>query len=163
MGRWFKRFTGMTVCGEGELVKTFLRQAQAASGRNSPDSTTAPRKNTTVASEPVNNSQITADAAARRHRSRRLAILRTRSKPPRNDRYRARDPQKGAYYPPLQRVGCKLVSPLHAGNRLLRATRLVSVDFIHAELDVGNAGVLVSGSTIDVGDFQHQMALLTRR
>jgi len=23
-GRWFKRFSGMTVCGEGELVKTFL-------------------------------------------------------------------------------------------------------------------------------------------
>jgi len=21
-GRWFKRFTGMTVCGEGELIKT---------------------------------------------------------------------------------------------------------------------------------------------
>jgi hypothetical protein len=25
-------FSGMTVCGEGELVKTFLREAQAASG-----------------------------------------------------------------------------------------------------------------------------------
>ena len=23
-GRWFKRFPEMTVCGEGELVKTFL-------------------------------------------------------------------------------------------------------------------------------------------
>ena len=23
-GKWFKRFSGMTVCGEGELVKTFL-------------------------------------------------------------------------------------------------------------------------------------------
>src|ERR1019366_6305786 len=23
-GRWFKRFSGMIVCGEGELVKTFL-------------------------------------------------------------------------------------------------------------------------------------------
>jgi hypothetical protein len=32
MGKWFKRFSGMTVCGEGELVKTFLRQGQAASG-----------------------------------------------------------------------------------------------------------------------------------
>jgi hypothetical protein len=31
-GRWFKRFQGMTVCGEGELVKTFLRPDQAASG-----------------------------------------------------------------------------------------------------------------------------------
>jgi hypothetical protein len=31
-GRWFKRFSEITVCGEGELVKTFLRQGQAASG-----------------------------------------------------------------------------------------------------------------------------------
>jgi hypothetical protein len=27
-GRWFKRFPGMIVCGEGELVKTFLRSGQ---------------------------------------------------------------------------------------------------------------------------------------
>jgi hypothetical protein len=32
MGKWFKRFGGMTVCGEGELVKTFLRMDQAVSG-----------------------------------------------------------------------------------------------------------------------------------
>ena len=32
MGRWFKRFSDMTVCGEGEMVKTFLREAQAAPG-----------------------------------------------------------------------------------------------------------------------------------
>jgi len=32
LGKWFKRFSGMSVCGEGELVKTFLRQGQAASG-----------------------------------------------------------------------------------------------------------------------------------
>lgn len=31
-GRWFKRFSGMTVCGEGSLVKTFLRLGQAPSG-----------------------------------------------------------------------------------------------------------------------------------
>lgn len=31
-GRWFKRFSGMTVCGEGEFVKTFLRSGQVASG-----------------------------------------------------------------------------------------------------------------------------------
>ena len=31
-GRWFKRFSGMTVCGEGELVKTFLRNGQISSG-----------------------------------------------------------------------------------------------------------------------------------
>jgi hypothetical protein len=30
--RWFKPFSGMTVCGEGELVKTFLRPGQTASG-----------------------------------------------------------------------------------------------------------------------------------
>lgn len=32
VGRWFKRFAGMTVCGEGELVKTFLRAGQTAIG-----------------------------------------------------------------------------------------------------------------------------------
>ena len=32
LGRWFKRFSGMTVCGEGELVKTFLRSGQISSG-----------------------------------------------------------------------------------------------------------------------------------
>jgi hypothetical protein len=31
-GKWFKRFPGMIVCGEGELVKTFLRTGQAATG-----------------------------------------------------------------------------------------------------------------------------------
>jgi hypothetical protein len=32
VGRWFKRFSGMTVCGEGELVKTFLCEGQTPSG-----------------------------------------------------------------------------------------------------------------------------------
>lgn len=31
-GRWFRRFPGMTVCGEGELVKTFLTPGQAPVG-----------------------------------------------------------------------------------------------------------------------------------
>jgi hypothetical protein len=31
-GKWFKQFTGMTVCGEGQLVKTFLTTGQLASG-----------------------------------------------------------------------------------------------------------------------------------
>jgi len=31
-GAWFKRFPGMIVCGEGELVKTFLRRGQAPAG-----------------------------------------------------------------------------------------------------------------------------------
>ncbi len=31
-GKWFKRFSGMTVCGEGELVKTFLLPNQAPDG-----------------------------------------------------------------------------------------------------------------------------------
>jgi hypothetical protein len=31
-GRWFKRFAEMTVCGEGELIKTFLLPDQAAIG-----------------------------------------------------------------------------------------------------------------------------------
>jgi hypothetical protein len=32
-GKWFKRFPGMTVCGEGELVKTFLTPGQLAQGQ----------------------------------------------------------------------------------------------------------------------------------
>lgn len=31
-GPWFKRFPGMTVCGEGELVKTFLLPGQSPRG-----------------------------------------------------------------------------------------------------------------------------------
>jgi hypothetical protein len=31
-GRWFKRFPEMIVCGEGELVKTFLRTDQVPAG-----------------------------------------------------------------------------------------------------------------------------------
>jgi len=31
-GRWFKRFHGMTVCGEGELIKTFLLPTQSPVG-----------------------------------------------------------------------------------------------------------------------------------
>jgi len=33
-GQWYKRFSGMTVCGEGELIKTFLLPAQAARGQH---------------------------------------------------------------------------------------------------------------------------------
>jgi hypothetical protein len=32
-GRWFKKFSGMTVCGEGELVKTFLQPGQLPDGK----------------------------------------------------------------------------------------------------------------------------------
>jgi len=32
-GTWFRRFAGMTVCGEGELVKTFLLPTQAPFGQ----------------------------------------------------------------------------------------------------------------------------------
>jgi hypothetical protein len=31
-GQWFKRFPGMLVCGEGELVKTILRPGQLPTG-----------------------------------------------------------------------------------------------------------------------------------
>jgi hypothetical protein len=31
-GKWFKRFPEMIVCGEGELVTTFLRIGQVAEG-----------------------------------------------------------------------------------------------------------------------------------
>ena len=33
-GQWYKRFTGMTVCGEGELIKTLLLPGQAPKGQN---------------------------------------------------------------------------------------------------------------------------------
>ena len=32
-GLWYKRFSGMTVCGEGDLVKTFLLPHQAPRGK----------------------------------------------------------------------------------------------------------------------------------
>jgi hypothetical protein len=30
--KWFKKFPSMTVCGEGELIRTFLEPRQAAFG-----------------------------------------------------------------------------------------------------------------------------------
>ena len=32
-GKWFKKFSGMTVCGEGELIKTFLQPGSIATGK----------------------------------------------------------------------------------------------------------------------------------
>ncbi len=32
-GEWYKRFSGMVVCGEGELIKTFLLPGQLAKGK----------------------------------------------------------------------------------------------------------------------------------
>jgi hypothetical protein len=32
-GQWYKPFSGMTVCGEGELIKTFLLPSQAPKGQ----------------------------------------------------------------------------------------------------------------------------------
>lgn len=32
-GEWYKRFSGMTVCGEGELIKTFLLPDQRPKGK----------------------------------------------------------------------------------------------------------------------------------
>lgn len=31
-GQWYKRFPGMTVCGEGELIKTFLLPGHVPKG-----------------------------------------------------------------------------------------------------------------------------------
>jgi hypothetical protein len=31
-GKWFKKFPGLIVCGEGDLVKTFLQSGQIAIG-----------------------------------------------------------------------------------------------------------------------------------
>lgn len=33
-GPWYKRFSGTTGCGEGELIKTFLLPGQAPKGQN---------------------------------------------------------------------------------------------------------------------------------
>lgn len=35
-GQWYKRFSGMTVCGDGEMVKTFLLPGQAPKGERIP-------------------------------------------------------------------------------------------------------------------------------
>jgi hypothetical protein len=35
-GQWYKRFSGMTVCGEGELIKTLLLPGQAPKGQRLP-------------------------------------------------------------------------------------------------------------------------------
>jgi hypothetical protein len=35
-GLWYKRFSGMTVCGEGELIKTLLLSGQAPKGKRLP-------------------------------------------------------------------------------------------------------------------------------
>jgi hypothetical protein len=32
-GRWYKRFPGMTSCGHGELIKTFLTPGQVPDGQ----------------------------------------------------------------------------------------------------------------------------------
>ena len=32
-GKWFKKFSGLIVCGEGELIKTFLQPGQVATGK----------------------------------------------------------------------------------------------------------------------------------
>ena len=34
--QWYKRFPGMTVCGEGELFKTFLLPGQTPKGQRVP-------------------------------------------------------------------------------------------------------------------------------
>ncbi len=35
-GKWFKRFSEMIVCGEGELIKTFLSSRQVPVGEEVP-------------------------------------------------------------------------------------------------------------------------------
>jgi hypothetical protein len=30
--KWFKKFSGLTVCGEGEFIKTFLQPGQSITG-----------------------------------------------------------------------------------------------------------------------------------
>ena len=35
-GEWYKRFSGMTVCGQGELITTFLLPGHAPKGKRVP-------------------------------------------------------------------------------------------------------------------------------
>jgi hypothetical protein len=35
-GEWYKRFSAMTVCGDGELIKTFLLPGRAPKGKRVP-------------------------------------------------------------------------------------------------------------------------------
>ena len=42
-GKWFKRFPNMTICGEGELVRTFLTSQQLAFGQEIESATPPPR------------------------------------------------------------------------------------------------------------------------
>ena len=35
-GEWYKRFSGVTVCGEGELIKTVLLPGHAPKGKRVP-------------------------------------------------------------------------------------------------------------------------------
>jgi hypothetical protein len=35
-GPWYKRFSGMTVCGDGDFVKTFLTPGQSPKGTRVP-------------------------------------------------------------------------------------------------------------------------------
>jgi len=35
-GKWFKKFSGLIVCGEGELIKTFLQPGQVPAGKEIP-------------------------------------------------------------------------------------------------------------------------------
>ena len=35
-GDWYRRFSGMTVCGRGELIKTFLLPGQSPKGQKLP-------------------------------------------------------------------------------------------------------------------------------
>lgn len=36
VGPWYKRFPGLIVCGEGELIKTFLTPGQHPTGKRVP-------------------------------------------------------------------------------------------------------------------------------
>jgi hypothetical protein len=35
-GKWFKKFSGVIICGEGELIKTFLQSGQVPTGKEIP-------------------------------------------------------------------------------------------------------------------------------
>ena len=51
-GPWFKRFPHLTVCGEGELIKTFLTSQQIPFGQEVPNPTPKPAVATPKPSPP---------------------------------------------------------------------------------------------------------------
>ena len=57
-GPWYKRFSGMTVCGEGDLVKTFLAPGQSARGSLACPETPAVPRTKGAAHDPIRRCDV---------------------------------------------------------------------------------------------------------